>query len=158
MAGTNEADQTRTQSNIISRSGNLKFYALGVVVLIVVAYLVYTNLQGATVYYLTPTELKAQTANGTANNSQVVRLAGTIVAGSTQRDSLGQNMTFLVTDGQETISVSYHGTAPDTFQEGNDVVAEGTYLAGGSFDAKTLLVKCPSKYEAKLDQASQGNK
>jgi cytochrome c-type biogenesis protein CcmE len=46
-----------------------------------------------------------------------------------------------------TIPVKYHGVVPDTFMENSEVVVEGS-LGTGSFEAHTLLAKCPSKYEA----------
>ena len=52
-----------------------------------------------------------------------------------------------VESGGETINVVYHGIMPDTLKIGRDVILEG-YFDGTSFQAKTLLTQCPSKYEA----------
>ena len=38
-----------------------------------------------------------------------------------------------------------------TFQEGNPVVLEGSLNASGVFQAKSLMVKCPSKYEPTVE-------
>jgi cytochrome c-type biogenesis protein CcmE len=38
------------------------------------------------------------------------------------------------------------------FQDGAEAVVEGKYTAGDSFEAHTLLLKCPSKY----DEAASG--
>ena len=47
-----------------------------------------------------------------------------------------------------TMSNRYHGIVPDTFVDNADVVVEGRLAGDGTFEAHTLLAKCPSKYEA----------
>ena len=153
MATTGDVAKVKTEGNILTRSKNTKFYLLGVVVLLVIGYLMYTGLQGSMVYYLTPTELKAKAAT---LQGQTVRVSGKVGIGSTVRDAVKQELKFSVTDGKESIPVYYNGTPPDTFQEDYDVVAEGKYTSAGLFEAKTLLVKCPSKYEAKDQPDSKG--
>ncbi len=152
MATTGDVAKVKAEGNILTRSKNTKFYLLGVVVLLVIGYLMYTGLQGSMVYYLTPTELqaKAPTIQG-----QTVRVAGKVGIGTTVRDAVKQELQFSVTDGKVSIPVYYKGTPPDTFQEDYDVVAEGKYTSSGTFEAKTLLVKCPSKYEAKDQNGSK---
>jgi cytochrome c-type biogenesis protein CcmE len=48
------------------------------------------------------------------------------------------------------VPVVYHGSVPDQFKTGRDVVVSGRY-ANGVFVAKrdTLVTKCPSKYSPK---------
>ena len=36
---------------------------------------------------------------------------------------------------------------PDTFKAGAEVIVEGGLRPDGSFQAKTLMTKCPSKYQ-----------
>jgi len=45
------------------------------------------------------------------------------------------------------VRVVYHGSVPDLFKTGRDVVLEGT-LRNGVFVGKpgSLITKCPSKY------------
>jgi cytochrome c-type biogenesis protein CcmE len=45
------------------------------------------------------------------------------------------------------VPVVYRGVVPDTFQESGEVVVEGGLGSEGVFRARTLLAKCPSKYE-----------
>jgi hypothetical protein len=45
------------------------------------------------------------------------------------------------------IPVVYAGTVPDIFREGIQVVVEGKMGSDGTFEAETLLAKCPSKYQ-----------
>jgi cytochrome c-type biogenesis protein CcmE len=52
-----------------------------------------------------------------------------------------------VTDGVREVRVVFAKEVPDTFKENGDVVVEGRPDAGGVFQARMLLAKCPSKYE-----------
>ena len=58
-----------------------------------------------------------------------------------------------MTDGTAVYPVTYRGLAPDTFTDEADVVVEGRLARDGTFHATTLLAKCGSRYEAKLDSA-----
>ena len=46
----------------------------------------------------------------------------------------------------DAIYVQYKGALPDTLEKGADVIVEGR-MDGKVFMAKTLMTKCPSKYE-----------
>lgn len=48
-------------------------------------------------------------------------------------------------DGEK-LTVSYQGQKPEQFDSAFHIVAIGKY-EGGVFNAKKLLIKCPSKYE-----------
>ncbi len=68
-----------------------------------------------------------------------------------------RNLNFTLTDGRASIDVVYYGVIPATFPLGEeleqstriDVVAIGV-VKNGRVYANKLLVKCPSKYEAKI--------
>jgi cytochrome c-type biogenesis protein CcmE len=47
---------------------------------------------------------------------------------------------------KDTVYVQYKGALPDTFEKGAEVIVEGR-MDGTAFTAKTLMTKCPSKYE-----------
>jgi len=51
----------------------------------------------------------------------------------------------LADDTGEKIEVVYNGAKPGNFDQATEVVCVGQYL-NGRFQAKELLVKCPSKY------------
>lgn len=95
------------------------------------------------VYYVTVSELLTRNAGSGLNG---VRVTGTVVPGSIERDQMV--LKFSMTDGAKAIPVVYKGVIPDTFGEKGEVVVEGAYHAGGSFEANFLMAKCPSKYEA----------
>ena len=93
---------------------------------------------------------KAQSYQG-----RQVQVQGYVVEGSVKW--VPKNLNFTLTDGRASIRVAYYGVIPSTFPLGRklgpnsriDVVAIGV-LRGDTLVASKLLVKCPSKYEAKL--------
>src|SRR5947209_10684003 len=122
----------------------LSFIIGGIAILAAVIYLVYANTQANAVYYMTVSELK----NCTTCTSQSVRVAGTVQSGSIVRDDQKQLITFVITQGGQSLPVTYSGVVPDIFRPGVEVVVEGHYTGQGPFQAQTLLAKCPSKFQA----------
>lgn len=60
------------------------------------------------------------------------------------------SISFLLADkdnADQTIHVNYTGVVPDTLKEGAEVIVEGSMQPNGDFAAKTLMTKCPSKYQ-----------
>jgi cytochrome c-type biogenesis protein CcmE len=99
------------------------------------------------VYYVTVSELLSKERG---RNLSGLRVTGTVVPGSITRDAL--ELKFAMTDGAKEIPVVYRGIVPDTFSEKGEVVVEGAFLNGETFEANFLMAKCPSKYEASPDQ------
>jgi len=110
-----------------------------------ITYLIVTALQTSTVYYITVGELLQR---GVAAGSQQVRVAGDVVPGSVEKIDSGLAIRFLVHDGSGQMPVYYRGgPVPDIFGEEVQVVVEGKVGPDGTFQASTLLAKCPSKFE-----------
>ena len=66
-----------------------------------------------------------------------------------KRSDSPRQLSFLLEDKDDkskTMAVEYGGTVPDTFKEGVEVIVEGG-MSGSVFKAKTLITKCPSKYQ-----------
>lgn len=122
-----------------------KFWIGGAVILVaLVTLLIWGMAQpGAASNYISPTDLDA----GGALESQEVRLGGTVVPGSIQRDGL--TTTFDVTDDSTEIRVTTDSPMPDAFMDESEVVAIGTF-DGETFAAGKVLAKCPSKFKAKV--------
>jgi len=80
-----------------------------------------------------------------------VRLGGLVVAGSVQRTQEDGKpaATFRVTDGAETVTVSFVGILPDLFREGQGVVTLGSLAPDGSFRAEEVLAKHDETYMPK---------
>jgi cytochrome c-type biogenesis protein CcmE len=76
---------------------------------------------------------------------QIFRVGGLVQQGSVKRDA-GLEVRFVVTDGKNSIPVSYSGVLPDLFREGQGVVALGTETTDGTFTASEVLAKHDEKY------------
>lgn len=120
--------------------------AAGVIVLSIVGLIVW-SLSGTTAYYRTPSEL----TSGSFDGNRTVRVAGIVVPGSIEL--AGTTTKFAVSDGSSQVAVTTEDALPDTFAGDVEVVAEGA-MGADAFSASSVLVKCPSKMEAKL--ASEG--
>jgi cytochrome c-type biogenesis protein CcmE len=132
-----------TRATSRSRGGAVKFFAGGLVILAVIAYVTFTSFQSNAVYYYTLQEFNTQQAKLAGQN---IRINGPLDKSSIQVDQKNLVLKFNLKDGSVVLPVVYHGVAPDTLTSGESVVAEG-HLDGGVFQASDILVKCPSKYE-----------
>ena len=127
-------------------SRSIKILVGSLVVIVAVGVLLWVGIGRGSVYYYTVSELTAK------GPSQQVRVSGELVGGTVE--GLGTTtLKFVLHDREKsdtTISVVYNGAIPDSFRDQPDaeVVAEGDLVTGGSFVAKELTPKCPSKYEA----------
>lgn len=133
----------------------MKFLLLGVGIVASMGFLlvVAMNQPGGLAYYLSVSEF-VQSPN---RDDDSFRINGKVAEGSIERLPTGQDVTFLLTDGTESIPVAYHGIVPDTFVDDADVVVEGRLRRDGTFEANMLLAKCPSKYEATDAEGSYGD-
>lgn len=124
-------------------SATKRFSLAAGVIVISIAGLIAWSLSGTTAYYRTPSEL----TSGDFEGIRSLRVAGNVVPGSIE--VAGTTTRFAVTDGRSQVVVSTEDLLPDTFGDDVEVVAEGG-MAGDAFSAASVLVKCPSKMEAKL--------
>ena len=133
-------------------SRSIKILCGAVVIAAALGVLLWVGISHSTVYYYSVSELEAK---GPSVN---VRVSGQLVSGSVK--GMGTtNISFSIHDrdhSSQVISVTYSGAVPDSFRDHPDteVVAQGDYLASGSFLASTLIAKCPSKYEAATSSTS----
>lgn len=130
----------------------MRFLAGGAIVVLVVTYLVVSGLRGATAPYLTVAQVRAA---GASAQPRLVRVTGTVVGESIQYDAQASLLRFDVAGEGQRLPVAYKGARPDMLQDGADVSVEGRLGGDGVFQASQLLLKCPSKYEAKGTQKAQ---
>jgi cytochrome c-type biogenesis protein CcmE len=117
------------------------FIVLGVGILACAVFLVIWALRDYTVGFHSPSDLvEKQIPAG-----RRIRLGGLVADGSLERGA-GLTVTFAITDTKRTIPVSYKGTLPDLFREGQGVIAEGKLDAGGRFEASFVLAKHDETY------------
>ena len=142
-------EQTTTPAGRGPKVGRL---AIGIaLVAAALAYLVYAGTKDNLVYYYEIDEVQA----AAARTDGKIRISGDVVEGSIAKDAESREIRFAISGtveeaapaGAETIPVVYAGTVPDIFREGIQVVVEGRLGADGTFEAETLLAKCPSKYQ-----------
>lgn len=96
--------------------------------------------------YINPYLTVSQVAGNDEYINKEVQILATVVSGSTGWGEDG-SLLFKLTDGEATIDVTFSGTMPQNFKEGQKIVAIGTLNSPYHLNAAQLLVKCPSKYE-----------
>jgi cytochrome c-type biogenesis protein CcmE len=102
--------------------------------------LAFSTLGDKATYFYAPSDLA-----GKAPPVEAIRLGGMVEKGSLVKQ--GETVTFIVTDNNKTLPVSYTGILPDLFREGQGVIAEGKIdPASGVFTAETILAKHDEKY------------
>lgn len=102
--------------------------------------LVMSALEENVVFFMSPSDLAAREAPP----SRAIRVGGLVEPGSVNRD--GALADFVITDGSARLAVSYKGTLPDLFREGQGVVAEGMVTGPGMFTATEVLAKHDETY------------
>tara|TARA_X000000368_G_scaffold125292_2_gene98344 strand:- start:1829 stop:2239 length:411 start_codon:yes stop_codon:yes gene_type:complete len=90
-------------------------------------------------FFFTPTELK----NNNIPPEKRIKIGGMVLEGSVERN--GSEISFVITDYENSIKVIFDGIVPDLFQEGSGVVALG-FLNNKIFYAKEVLAKHDENY------------
>jgi len=106
-------------------------------------YLALGNFGENLVYFVTPSEVRAFSAE---QSQKKIRVAGMVVKKSikTQADPVG--LTFELTDGEATIPVVFQGIPPDLFKEGQGAVAEGHWQSDRVFHSNMIMAKHSEDY------------
>lgn len=120
----------------------LRFLIGGLIVALVTGYLIFSAARGSAAYYLTVREVEQRDPS-----PRSVRVAGSVVGDSIVWDARDLRLAFDIVDESGRLPVVYSGSLPDMFRDGAQVVVEGTLGSDGVFEARTMLLKCPSKYE-----------
>ena len=112
---------------------------LGVIVALV---LVMSALSKNMNLFYSPSELAS---NNIAPGS-IVRAGGMVASGSIQKSTDSLEVIFLITDFQNSLSVTYNGILPDLFSEDAGVVVKGFLKEDGTFLAEEVLAKHDENY------------
>src|SRR3981189_127438 len=97
------------------------------------------------VFFVSPSDLAKSGPSG-----RTVRLGGLVEQGSVVRASNGTTATtFKVTDGAQSVTVTYNGILPDLFREGQGVGTLGSLKPNGTFVASEVLAKHDETYMPK---------
>ena len=125
-----------------------RFLIGGVIILGALSYIIYGGMQQAMVYFVTPSELKA---NERSSADKFLRLGGMVVKGSLQKDVQNLTYRFELTDGTASFPVFFKGVPPDLFTEGKGAVVEGRIGSDGVFQATTIMAKHAEDYSPHAD-------
>ena len=136
------------------RQKRFALIAAGILVLAAAAAFVLNAFQSNLVFFFTPT----QVLNGEAPQNKTFRIGGMVKANSLKRD--GTEVSFVVTDTAQEITVRFTGLLPDLFKEGKGVVAQGKLNEQGMMIAAEVLAKhdenyMPPEAQHALDKAAQ---
>ena len=104
-----------------------------------ILYSLNTNLD----YFFTPSELNEKELS----SSKRIKIGGMVLSGSVKRD--GSEISFVITDYENSINVIYQGIVPDLFKEDSGVVALG-YLRNDIFEAEEVLAKHDERIEQSI--------
>lgn len=116
-----------------------------VIILAAVALIISTGLIGYAMrdginFFRSPTQVMTEPpAPG-----ETFRLGGLVEEGSLVRGQ-GETISFNVTDGGETVKVTYTGVLPDLFAENQGMIGTGKYI-NGVFEAHEILAKHDESY------------
>ena len=128
----------------------VKFAALVVVIIGVLAWLAMGGISESKTYYKTIAELGQM---GDQAKGKRLRVGGDVQQGSIARNGAEVSFVLVQTEGTapKQLKVLYNGIdpLPDTFKDGAQALADGKLGPDGVFQANKIQAKCASKYEVK---------
>ena len=148
---TQEVNQITIPSNLElkqSSGARTKYLVGGLLLMLFVGFLGFQVVQATTTtgaYYMTVAELHERAPQLFGER---VRVSGNVVDGSENWNAREITLRFAIADesGGE-LPIVFYGPRPDNFQRAASAIVEGELLPDGTFQAETLLLKCPSRYE-----------
>lgn len=124
----------------------LRFVLISLLVMAGAAGLLLKSFQDNLVFFYTPTQWQAKSAEPDFDPTREVRIGGLVKQGSiTSSDA---ELRFVITDLTQEMRVSYRGMVPSLFREGQGVVAQGR-VENGTLRASTILAKHDENYMPK---------
>jgi cytochrome c-type biogenesis protein CcmE len=142
MIETQELEHPQTQPRKRLTSKQVKWLVGGLLIALTVGYLIFSAASGSASYYVTIDELQHMELS-----RRNVRVAGYVIGDSIVWEARDLRLAFEMEDESGRLAVRYKGPRPDMFRDQAEVVVEGKLASDGVFEARTMLLKCPSKYE-----------
>lgn len=140
----------------MAKRNNAAVYVVALVLFLGgLGYLIFSGLTEDSVYFLNVSEALAE------DRTQIhqARLFGKVSPEALVITEGKLGASFDLIDKMEddkTLRVEYKGALPDTFKEDVEVIVEGRFSDDGQiFLARTLVTKCPSKYEEQSREMEQ---
>jgi len=132
----------------MAKSSNKTVYAVALLLFMGgLGYLIFSGLTEDSVYFLNVsealatdrTQIKQARLFGKVSPENLVIVEGKVGASFDLVDKVEKG---------KSLRVEFKGALPDTFKDDVEVIVEGSFSPDGQlFIAKTLVTKCPSKYE-----------
>ncbi len=122
----------------------VKFIAGAVIIFAAIAYLIFSAMGSAGAYYLEVDELLAAAPEYVGQN---VRVSGVVIDNTVDYNAADLILQFRIGDETNQLPIYFHGPRPDNFSRAAEAIVEGKYGEDGVLYAKSLLLKCPSRYE-----------
>lgn len=140
------------------RRRNPVAYAVLLVVLVALAFVVTKALSSASLYFYNADEAVEQRDR---LGDKRFRLQGTVLGDSIDLDDSRNTVDFTVAYNGARVDVHHEGSPPELFEAGIPVVLEGRWHESGEFfDSDRILVKHSEQYEAdngdRLEDAEEG--
>ena len=124
----------------LKKKRRIQVIALAVVALIVSTALIGYGMRDGINFFRSPTQVVQEPPAP----SETFRLGGLVEEGSLVRGQ-GETVSFNVTDGGESVKVTYTGVLPDLFEENQGMIGTGK-LVNGVFEASEILAKHDETY------------
>lgn len=149
----------------------IKFLIGGLLIIAAIVYLIASNTQSTSQYFYTIEELQG----GVADVGEKVRISGAVLGDSIAYDAQNLELRFTIVNvpgDQDEINAQgglaavlhaavedetnarmqavYYGPMPDLMQHEAQAIMDGHIDENGVFQADTLLLKCPTRYEDDL--------
>ena len=126
--------------------GKSRFFLIGFVLLLGIGYLVSAAFPGNTSYYFTVGELDEFAGE---KEGRSFRVKGELLAQSFVRQDMNTTAEFMLFEDDSMLRATFSGVVPDLFfDEQAEIILQGIYGPDEIFQAETVSVLCPSKYEA----------
>ena len=127
----------------LKKKRRIQMIVIGMVLLATSSALIGFALKDGIEFFRSPTQI----ADNRPGPNERFRVGGLVEIDSLVRGE-GEAITFVVTDGNAMVNVSFTGILPDLFGEGQGVVATGK-LVGDTFVATEILAKHDESYMPK---------
>ena len=128
---------------MLSKKVKSRIFFLFFLSILAVAIIFFTlrSLEENVVYFLSPTDIYNKTD---ISFKKKIRVGGLVKINSVNKS--GTSISFIITDLNKEIIVSYNGLVPNLFSEGKGVVAEGKLKDKKYFVADKILAKHDENY------------
>ncbi|MDH3646062.1 MAG: cytochrome c maturation protein CcmE [Gammaproteobacteria bacterium] len=104
-------------------------------------------------YFYTPSQI----SSGEAPTARVFRIGGLVLPNSVSREPGSLEVSFVLSDNLDTVTVAYSKILPDLFREGQGIIARGKLNDNGVFVAEEVLAKHDENYmPPELAEALEG--